>query len=51
MANGGKVLITIGDAAETIDTLYPMLRLQEDGFEPVVAAPERRLNQMVCHEI
>jgi len=32
------VLIVIGDATETVDTLYPYYRLQEDGFEPVVAA-------------
>ena len=35
-----KVLMPIGDASETVDTLYPHLRLQEEGFEPVVAAPE-----------
>jgi protease I len=46
-----KVLIVIGDAAETLDTLYPYYRLQEDGFEPVVAAPEKRRYQMVMHEI
>jgi protease I len=46
-----KVLIVIGDAAETLDTLYPYYRLQEDGFEPVVAAPEKRKYQMVMHEV
>ena len=46
-----KVLIIIGDASETLDTLYPYYRLQEDGFEPVVAAPEKRLYQMVMHEV
>ena len=46
-----KVLIVIGDAAETVDTLYPYYRLQEDGFEPVVAAPEKRCYQMVMHEV
>ncbi|HET6521174.1 MAG TPA: DJ-1/PfpI family protein [Geminicoccaceae bacterium] len=45
------VLIIIGDAAETVDTLYPYVRLQEAGFEPVVAAPERRRYQRVCHEV
>ncbi len=34
-----KVLMPIGDASETVDTLYPYLRVQEDGFVPVVAAP------------
>ena len=46
-----KVLIIVGDAAETLDTLYPFYRLQEDGFEPVVAAPQRRVYQMVMHEV
>jgi len=46
-----KVLIIVGDATETVDTLYPLYRLQEEGFEPVVAAPEKRRYQMVLHEI
>jgi protease I len=46
-----KVLIVVGDASETVDTLYPYYRLQEEGFEPVVAAPERRQYQMVLHEV
>jgi protease I len=46
-----KVLIIIGDATETVDTLYPYLRLQEEGFVPVVAAPEKRRYSMVCHEV
>lgn len=46
-----KVLIVIGDASETLDTLYPYYRLQEAGFQPVVAGPERRLFQMVLHEV
>lgn len=47
----GQVLIIVGDASETLDTLYPIYRLQEDGFEPVVAGPEKRRFQMVLHEI
>ncbi len=46
-----KVLVVIGDATETVDTLYPYYRLQEDGFVPVVAAPEKRRYQMVMHEV
>lgn len=46
-----KVLIIIGDATETVDTLYPYYRLQEDGFIPVVAGPEKRKFQMVMHEV
>jgi protease I len=46
-----KVLIIIGDASETLDTLYPYYRLQEEGYEPVVAGPEKRRFQMVMHEV
>jgi len=46
-----KVLIVVGEAAETVDTLYPYYRLQEDGFAPVVAGPEKRRYHMVLHEI
>ena len=46
-----KVLIIVGDASETVDTLYPYYRLQESGFEPVVAGPERKTYQMVMHEV
>jgi len=46
-----KALIIVGDASETLDTLYPYLRLQEDGFQPVVAGPEKRAFQMVLHEV
>jgi len=46
-----RVLIIVGDASETVDTLYPYYRLQEDGFEPVVAAPARGRYNMVMHEV
>ena len=46
-----KVLIIIGDATETVDTLYPYYRLIEGGYKPVVAAPEKRRYQMVLHEV
>ncbi len=46
-----KVLIIVGDASETLDTMYPYYRLQEAGFQPVVAAPEKRKYQMVLHEV
>ena len=45
-----KVLIIFGDAAETVDTMYPYFRLIEDGFEPILAAPEKREYQMVMHQ-
>jgi protease I len=46
-----KVLIPIGDATEVMDTMYPMFRLPEDGYEAVVAGPEARLYHGVLHEI
>ncbi len=45
-----QVLIVIGDATECLDTMYPFFRLPEDGFDVVVAAPEKRLYHMVLHE-
>jgi len=46
-----KVLIPIGDATEVMDTLYPIFRLPEDGFEAVVCGPEARLYHGVLHEM
>ena len=46
-----KILIVIGDASEAMDTLYPYYRVQEEGFEAVVAAPEKRRYHLVIHEI
>lgn len=45
-----KVLIVIGDAAEVTDTLYPYFRVQEDGYEAVVAAPQKRTYHLVMHD-
>ena len=50
-SNEPKVLIIVGDAAETVDTLYPYYRLQEAGFAPIVAGPQRQTYQMVLHEV
>jgi protease I len=46
-----KVLIVIGDAAEALDTMYPLFRVQEEGYEAVVAAPEKRVYHLVMHEV
>ena len=46
-----KVLIVVGDASETLDTLYPYYRLQESRFLPVIAGPKRKSYQMVLHEV
>jgi len=41
----------IGDATEMMDTMYPVFRLPEDGFELVVAGPKARKYNGVMHEI
>lgn len=46
-----EVLIIVGDATETVDTLYPYYRLIEAGLKPIVAGPEKRTFQMVLHEV
>jgi protease I len=47
----GKILMPIGDASEAVDTLYPFFRVQEDGYQAVVAGPEARLYHLVAHEV
>lgn len=47
----GKVLMPVGDATEVVDTLYPFFRLQEEGYQVVVAGPKARTYHMVTHEI
>ncbi len=47
----GKVLMPIGDASETVDTLYPYFRIGEEKYEVVVAGPQARIYAMVLHEI
>jgi len=46
-----KILIPIGDASEALDTVYPIWRVMEEGYEAVVAGPEKRVYHLVMHEI
>ena len=46
-----KVLMPVGDATEVVDTLYPFFRLQEEGYDVVVAGPDARVYHMVTHEV
>ncbi len=46
-----KILMPIGDATEALDTFYPYFRLQEEGWEVVIAGPDARLYHTVLHEI
>jgi protease I len=45
-----KVLLVIGDAAEVFDTMYPLHRIREDGYEVVVAGPQKRVYHLVMHD-
>lgn len=46
----GKILVLVGDAAEDLDTMHPIYRLQEAGYEVHVAAPTRRKVKLVVHD-
>jgi protease I len=45
-----KVLILAGDAAESLEVMYPYQRLQEEGYEVDLAAPEKKKLQFVVHD-
>jgi deglycase len=45
-----KVLILTGDAAESLEVLYPYQRLKEEGYEVHIAAPSRKKLQFVVHD-
>ncbi|MBM4001781.1 MAG: peptidase [Planctomycetes bacterium] len=47
----GKIFLPIGDGTEIMDTMYPIFRLQEEGYEVVVAGPEARAYHGVMHEV
>ncbi|MDX3849045.1 DJ-1/PfpI family protein [Streptomyces sp. AK02-01A] len=46
-----KVLIVTGDAAESLEVLYPYQRLLEEGYEVDIAAPSRKKLQFVVHDV
>ena len=45
-----RILLIIGDAAEVLDTFYPLHRLQEEGYRVDVAGPAKRVYHLVLHE-
>lgn len=45
-----KILIVTGDAAESLEVLYPYQRLLEEGYEVHIAAPVRKKLQFVVHD-
>jgi protease I len=45
-----KILILAGDAAESLEVMYPYQRLLEEGYEVVLAAPRKKKLQFVVHD-
>src|SRR5437588_8585660 len=45
-----KVLIVTGDAAESLEVMYPYQRLREEGYEVHIAAPTAKRLQFVVHD-
>ena len=50
MAKKKKILIVTGDAGEGYECLYAKHRLQEAGYEPVIAAPSVKRLNLVIHD-
>jgi protease I len=45
-----KILILTGDAAESLEVMYPYQRLLEEGYEVRIAAPTRKKLHFVVHD-
>jgi protease I len=45
-----KILVITGDGGESYEALYAVHRFQEEGWEPVIAAPSRRRLNLVMHD-
>src|SRR3984885_15588609 len=45
-----KVLIATGDAAESLEVMYPYQRLLEEGYQVDIAAPTVKKLQFVVHD-
>ena len=45
-----KVLMLAGDAAESLEVMYPYQRLLEEGYEVDLAAPSKKKLQFVVHD-
>ena len=50
MKHTKKILIITGDAGESFEILYASHRLQEAGYEPVIAAPAVKRMNLVIHD-
>jgi protease I len=45
-----KILILTGDAAESLEVMYPYQRLREEGYEVSIAAPSKKKLHFVVHD-
>jgi protease I len=45
-----KILILTGDAAESLEVMYPYQRLLEEGYEVLIAAPTKKKLRFVVHD-
>ena len=45
-----RILIVAGDAAESLEVMYPYQRLLEEGYDVDVAAPSKKKLQFVVHD-
>ena len=45
-----KVLMLTGDAAESLEVMYPYQRLKEEGYEVDIAAPQKKKLRFVVHD-
>jgi protease I len=45
-----KILILAGDAAESLEVMYPYQRLLEEGYEVHIAGPSKKKLQFVVHD-
>ena len=45
-----KVLILTGDAAESLEVMYPYQRLLEEGYDVKIAAPSKKKLHFVVHD-
>ncbi|HTZ74857.1 MAG TPA: DJ-1/PfpI family protein [Candidatus Aquilonibacter sp.] len=45
-----KILILAGDAAESLEVMYPYQRLREEGYDVRIAAPTKKKLHFVVHD-
>ncbi len=45
-----KILILAGDAAESLEVMYPYQRLREEGYDVRIAAPSKKKLHFVVHD-